>query len=104
MRAGYLDQPAKKAVRRLVLDKMMGQNACRLVGTDAAEPARPQMSDKAAQRRALSDEAAACRPCDEIDMDIDLDQPRRRLKGTARLRAGNRVDPAFPKDREEASI
>ena len=71
MRPGDRNQPAEERVRRRVLNKVVGQNSCRLFGTSAAEAARPQVSDQAAQRRPFSDEAAVAGPGDEIDMRID---------------------------------
>ena len=53
----------------------MRQDPGGLVGTDAAEPARPQVCDETAQRCCFADKAAvARRPRDEIDVYIGLDE------------------------------
>ena len=72
MRPGQVEEPIKKCVCRLVLNEMMSQDACRLIGACQAKTASPQMRDQIAERGFFPNEITAPSPCNEINMDIRL--------------------------------
>ena len=55
MGEAYRDQPVKERVRCLILDQMVGQDSCRLIGAHGAEAARPQVFHQTTQRRSFPD-------------------------------------------------
>ena len=81
------DQPVEERVRRLILDQMMGQNSCRLLGAHSAEAPRPQVLHQATQRRIFPDEPAISFPGNEVDMDVRLGDARCLRRGASRSRS-----------------
>jgi hypothetical protein len=71
-------ESVKKRVSRVVLNKMVGQYSRRLIYAELGEAAVPQMFDETAQRGAFPDEGAVACPCDEVNMNIDFEDARRR--------------------------
>ena len=104
MSGGYIEEPMKKSVCWLVLNQVMSQDACRLVGTCQAETACPQMRDEIAERRFLSNETAAACPGNEIDMDIRLYDPGHRLRSASWLRSRDPGETGSPENRQETII
>jgi hypothetical protein len=72
----HCNQPVKERIRRLILDQMVGQNSCRLLGAHGAEATRPQVLHQTTQRRIFPDKPAISFPGNEVDMDIRLDDAR----------------------------
>ena len=73
MSDAYRDQSVKERVRCLILDQVVGEDPCRLVGPPAAKAARLQVIYQITQRRIFPNKPATSFPGNEVDMDIRLD-------------------------------
>jgi hypothetical protein len=102
MSSGQRHQPEQEIARGVVLNEVVGQDAGRLVAIDFAASARPQMPDKAAQRRGFADELAVRPPGNEVDVNIGCVRARRRPRRATRVDLGDCADPAAGEKREES--
>ena len=74
--------PVQKAVAVRVMDEMMGQQAGRLNRIGGAAPPGREVADRGGDDGFRPGEHSAAVPVDDIDMGVDLEQARCRVRAS----------------------
>ena len=69
----------QEAVAVRVMDEMVGQQARRFMRVGGSGPPGGEMAHRGGDRGSGSGEYSAATPVDDIDMGVDLEQPRCRV-------------------------